>query len=296
MINIEMITMIPHNKTPSPKISENIFIGSSPSSKSKSPKLQSPPLIVTEIAEINNFTPSTTYIKYDAGTKKFILKLGNNKLIGSFSVDDIIMYLISFYDVRNKICKSNISDAKIDLINKYVCKIKFNNKINHAKITLLDYSESGFMGDIEMLMIFNKDLGDVCKKLPISDLDESCRMEVKDTVDKFTINIIHYTISLIAQLKQGTVKDSVKSELVNYSIGLTYRLTMLINNKIVSLEEKQNKLYDVIKKSIILKNNLDKRIDEIYYSPSDQIEKAEQNDVCDKDIPIDTILSNIFKH
>lgn len=201
-------------------------------------------------------------VKYDSTLKKFKFKNNNNVLIGSFSVEEIFKYISGCYDLKGAFLP-NISD-KSNIINKFICTIKFNNKINYAKLTLLNYSTSEFMGDIEMLMILNKDIDFFFKNSLNNELEKvekQYREDIRDIIEKFNILIIHYTINLISQVKSND--KFLKSELVNYSIGLTYRLTNLINNKIMYLEEKQNKLMSLVENSTLLKNNLDNRINNL---------------------------------
>lgn len=201
-------------------------------------------------------------VKYDSKLKKFKFKNNNNVLIGSFSVEDIFKYISGCYDLKGEFL-SFIPD-KSNIINKFICTVKFNNKIHYAKLTLLDYSRSEFMGDIEMLMILNKDIDYFFKNVLNNELEKvekQYREDIRDIIEKFNILIIHYTIKLISQVKSND--KFLKGELVNYSIGLTYRLTNLINNKITSLEEKQTKLISLVENSTLLKNNLDNRINNL---------------------------------
>lgn len=199
-------------------------------------------------------------IKYDQRDNKFRFKDTSNRLLGCFSVEDVILYISSHFDPKGELSFSGQNIEKIELIKKYICTIKFNNKINHAKLFLHDDTESNFMRDIEMLILFNRDLDVYSNKFYtlLNKVNPIYRDDIREIVDKFMISMIHYSINFISGYKNKTPK------LVEYTSNLTYRLMLIIENKINHLELKQDALYDIVNKSILLKKNLEKKVSSLY--------------------------------
>ena len=167
----------------------------------------------------------------------------------------------------NNINKFDYKNSKY-LIKKFIGKSTFNKDINYANIILHNYDESPFMGDLEMLIILNKQLHKFEQNSLNNELnliDEKYRYKVESIIKKFIYILLEYTLTLITitsdLIKNDKNKIKLKQELINYSIGIVYRISQYVQEQIKSVMLKNKQIHNTIKTSIGLKNLIDLKLD-----------------------------------
>ena len=190
----------------------------------------------------------------------------NNNLIGYFTIDHIIKYLGDIYDTKQQFLKDINQDvfkkAK-DLIKKLIFKLNYNKKDKYADIILYDYTKSGFMGDVEILVRLNNLLHKYQvenMQNDLSKLDTHNRVKIEQNIRKFIFIMLNYTLKLISiigdKIKDNAEKTELKEKLLNYSINTNYKINLFVQEQL-KIINKQNK---VIKDTLDMNLNIKKEI------------------------------------
>jgi hypothetical protein len=241
---------------------------------------------------------------------KFSVLDQNNTSIGYFTIHHIAKYLGDYYDKKSQYLKNldiNVYKKAKELIKTLLFKINYNIKNNYADIILHDYLKSGFMGDIELLIKLNNQLYKYTIESMQHDLayvDFNNRQKIEQNIKKFMFMMLNYTLKLIAivseQIKDNDAKKELKEHLVNYSIGIVYRINIFVQEQLKIINN-QNK---IIKESLdsnleiknVLKNKLDILINNIQkehtpYKQKHNIKLHNQTNPQYNTMPVDPRLS-----
>lgn len=190
-------------------------------------------------------------LQYSSGTitvnvsdeNKFLFYDSNHILIGQFTIDDVINYILQSHTndiVPDHSQLSNVQSMK-KLIETSICTRLPNGdfKLN---------TTSPFMNDIDLLMIVNKLLKHF-EKTNLQTFISSSNVNTSKLIKLFIYTMTEHTLNVISiiskQLKNST-DEKLKLKLVRYSIGLVYRLTQYLNSTIVETENNYNKIMSSI--------------------------------------------------
>ena len=215
-----------------------------------------------------------------------VLDDANNSL-GYFTINHIAKYLGDIYDTKQQFIKDMdphaYSKAK-ELIKILIFHIKYNKRDKYTDIVLKDYTNSGFMGDIELLIKLNNLLylyqNDELQN-DLSKVDIRNRIKIETNIKKFIFLLLNYTLKLISivspDVKNNSNNQQLKEHLTNYSVGIIYRINLfvqdqlkIINNQNKNLKEsinRSNKIKEEIKEKVTIlvdnitsQNNLQKQV------------------------------------
>lgn len=145
----------------------------------------------------------------------------------------------------------NITGPKYTNAKYFIEKYIYNKKI-------LDYTESSFMGDIELVMklvcltdgyIKNDLYNDVTKTASAYTIASRIRM--------FGIELYKYTLNVIKSLLTMVDSSRIVTKLQNYSVSVVYKLMLLINDQLDDIIDDNKELKHIIKSAFYTKQNID---------------------------------------
>lgn len=181
-------------------------------------------------------------ISFSKKLKKFTIYDNNKNVIGYFTTSHIIKYLGKVYDTdrqfMNDINLETFKKAK-ELIKLYVFKIDYNKKNKKSDIIIHDYTESGLMGDISLLIELNNLLIEYQEKELYRDLanvNEHNKVKIEQNIKKFIYLLLNYTIKLIFIISEK-IKDSpkmtdLKNVLLKYAITCSHRINLFVQEQL----------------------------------------------------------------
>ena len=204
-------------------------------------------------------------------TNQFSIFDENNKPIGHFTIFHLVKYLGDVYDVKQQFLKEidsfQLQKAK-ELIKILIFKLKYNKKNKYTDIVLLNYSESGFMGDIELLIKLNNQLHKYQTKrlyTDLSNVDIENKIKIEQNIKKFIFMLLNYTLQLISKKSDELInKDTnkeLKEKLVNYSIGIVYRINIFVQEQLKIINNQNKNIKESIELNIELKKDLSDKLD-----------------------------------
>jgi len=202
---------------------------------------------------------------------KFSIFDEKNNLIGCFTIQNIIKYLGDIYDTKQQFLKENDSrnfqKAK-ELIKVLIFKIKYNKKNKYSDIVMSDYTKSGFMGDIELLIKLNNQLHKYQlenMQNDLSNVDINNRIKMEQNIKKFIFILLNYTLKLISivseDLKNNDEKKELKANLVNYSIGIVYRINLFVQEQLKVINNQNKSVKESIDTNTQIKYKLKEKLD-----------------------------------
>ena len=213
-----------------------------------------------------------------------------NNLIGYFTIEHIIKYLGNIYDTKQQFLKDIDPDtykkAK-ELIKRMIFKLNYNKKDKYTDIILYDYTKSGFMGDVELLVKLNdllykyqtQHLQNYLSKVEIHD-----RVKIEQNIRKFIFILLNYTLKLISvisdKIKDNTDKKDLKEKLLNYSISTNYKINLFVQEQLKIIHNQNKVVKDALDTNLKIKqeikNNLDQLIKNIQSQtqPHDSLSQA----------------------
>ena len=141
------------------------------------------------------------------------------------------------------------------------------------------------MKNLELLMFLNHKLHNIQRTGMINQLYEksfnfSDTTLLKNVIDRFIYNIILKTLELISvisnKIKNNENSDGLKKVLIQYTVGLTFRLSQYVNSTIENMTTKIKNLNDNKKKSDNLKEMIGGKMDDLI------LKVNRQNKILDK--------------
>jgi len=241
-----------------------------------------------------------TMISVNEKQNKFSFYQGNH-LVGFFTVEHLIKYLGSKYDSKGIFLKSidenEFENAKA-VIKAFLVRVSFSKIDGSISIKLLDYKESGLMGDIELLMKLDNL---ICKYLDnelaneLLKLDEADRIKVEQGIKKFYYMLLNYILKLVAIATSTNELNNKGTDisgcLMKYSISIVYRIGLFVSEQL-GIINRQNA---AIKEQQDTSNGLKKAIKEKLTTILEKIN--EQNEPKEIIKTVENLNHNIFvKH
>ncbi len=200
-------------------------------------------------------------VSYDNKQDTYIFYNDRHEQIGTFNVDQLIKVLIEDIDTYKQIYRNtDVSSINRETLIVFVFKIDAK-----AEICLRTYSESAFMGDIEMIIKLNKSLHDIEKnKLEnlLEKVDVKLKKKIKLRIQKFIYMLINHTLGIISIMSGYNISKEVADKLLYYSISLVYRVSQFVESELENNMKSFNNLlimndkYDELQKEISTNINL----------------------------------------
>lgn len=221
--------------------------------------------------------------------KKFMFYDRNKNFLGSFSVYEFIKYITSHINTLF-LPEINFEPNRF-IIEKYVCIVKYNEKSSCKYIiNMLNYFESPFMGNIEILIklytfIHEYENEELQKEL--SKLSTNEAPKVLKFFNNMLYTLLDHILKIIAALinkLSSNDNPKIKDSLLNYSVAIMYRLSKFIKY------ESDSKMDELS----ILNHDL-LRIGEIQTTLSTKID-ALQKLIDKQNIEIDILLRSGMMH
>lgn len=205
--------------------------------------------------------------------KKYSVFDESNNLIGYFTIEHIIKYLGQIYDTKNQFIKNidiNTYNKSKELIKTLIFKLKYSKKDKYVDFEFKDYTTSGFMGDIELLIKLNNLLylyQNEHLQTELSKVDLHDRAKIEINVNKFIFLLLNYTLKLISitsdKLKNIPENKELKDNLLNYSISLVYRINLFVQEQLKVIHNQNKSIKESIDNSTNIKQTIKNKITEL---------------------------------
>ena len=223
--------------------------------------------------------------------KKFMFYDRNKNFLGGFSAHDFIRYITSH--VSSNFLSGVDSDSAKPVIEKYICKVSVIEKPSKRYvISMLNYFESPFMGNIETLIkfyTFIREFEDNNLQRELDSLNTQESVKTKDIFNNMMYTLLNHILRIIAALTNKLVANDantskIRDSLLNYSVGIVYRLSKFVRNEIdVKVDELTVLNHDLLRIEGI-RTGLSSKLDSI------------QRSVDKQNAEIDVVLRNILMY
>jgi hypothetical protein len=206
----------------------------------------------------------TILVKFISKNNTFYFFNNKKQNLGSFSIFDIIQYVIS------KMLNLDLEINSSNIIEMFVLKVVSHHDSNKNIIILKEIGESAFMNDAEMLIRLNNGLRifakDKLQKLT-EKYDPKLKLEVQNQVDNLIVKMLHHTLKILTviseKIKNDKTKKLLKESIIKYIIGVTYRISQIVSKQITDLESQEKQLKNTVNISLKIKANLNQKIDKL---------------------------------
>lgn len=181
-----------------------------------------------------------------------------------FTVTHIAKYLGNVYDSKNEFLTSLDDDmfkkAK-GLIKLLLFKINYNKKTKYTNIQIHDYTQSGFMGDIGLLIKLNEMFYNYMHVHLQNDLDlvlvsvDKAHIEVN--IKKFIFLLLNYTLKLISIISEkisNMDRDNLKYMLLKCAVNYSYRINLFVQDQLRIINVQNQSIKDDYEMNIKIKD------------------------------------------
>jgi len=224
--------------------------------------------------DLNFFKNNTNKINIKAleityKNNNFIFKSNDDKLSGKIDFKQILQYVANDPD-KNFLSKYENNNW---LIERFFVKNHGNNNLK-----IIDYNESQFTGDLEMVMQLINLIEEFIKTELTKELEyvkTNHKQKIENNIKLFYILMLNYTIKLISITSQ-TLKisdDKIKNNLLKYSVIIVLKICKYVQKEIKSVIEKNKKIEDMLLINAKLKLIIVKKFDELLNKPIQTISK-----------------------
>jgi len=224
------------------------------------------------------YSDSDHFINIHNGDRNFLVSINEklNKIsifndqniaIGYFTISHIAKYLGDIYDTK----KQFLTDLDIriyikakELIKTLLFKLKYNKMNRYVDIIIHDYSYSGFMGDIELLIKLNNMLYKYQKEqlhIDLAKVDQYNKIKIEQTIKKFIFMLLNYTLQLIAIMSDKVSDVKLKENLMNYSVGVVHRINLFVQEQLKVINNQNLSVNESLKKNLEVKQELKTKLD-----------------------------------
>jgi len=194
-------------------------------------------------------------VRYDDENKlfNFFSNDKQNTSIGCFSILQLIKYIVSTE------CLCNVSfDTSISAINTFVC-IK-----NEDGIIIHDHIKSPFMGNLDTLIKLNNLLYMHESSNIFDDLDENNKNDCIVSLKIFNFSLLNHTLKIITSASRNkNITDDIKKKLLNYTVGIVYRMTIYTKNQVEKNMRHVNLTINNIKKIKLIRNDINDKLNKL---------------------------------
>ena len=151
-------------------------------------------------------------------------------------------------------------------------KLVYNKSNEYVDVELMDFSNSGIMSNLELLIRLNDCIYDFYQTKFQSLLhvfDNNTRDKIVMLTNKFIYSLFEYTLKIIS-LVANKISDTrvvLKRKMANYSLWLSSRISHFINNEITFVVNKNEELNGLLsmneKTKEMIKVKINQMINEI---------------------------------
>ena len=212
-------------------------------------------------------------ISFSKKLKKFTIYDDNKNIVGYFTVSHIIKYLANVYDSdRQFMTDINLETFKTakQLIKSFVFKIDYNKKNKKSDIIIHDYTESGLMGDISLLIELNNLLYEYQEKdlyNDLANLNEHNKIKIEQNIKKFIYLLLNYTIKLIfiisEKIKHLEKMDDLKNVLLKYAITCSHRINLFVQEQLSVIYICDKEIKKAYVTNMEIKNIIKKKLEDV---------------------------------
>jgi hypothetical protein len=213
---------------------------------------------------------------------KFKVVNDDGQDVGYFTIDHIIKYLSHPYEdkddkqVLHELDETAYQKAK-ELIKLLVFKLEYNKKNKSSRIVVLDYNQSGFMADVELLVKLN----DMLYKYLENDLNNALagikkgsREKMEKNIKKLIYLLLNYTLKLISiiseKLKNNNKREELKKQLVRYSISLVYRISIFVQEQLQIFYDQNKSMKEIMTYNIEIKDEIKDKLNKLLITIQEQ--------------------------
>lgn len=207
------------------------------------------------------------YVSINDKINKISIFNDQNVALGYFTISHIAKYLGDIYDTKKQFLTDldiQIYSKAKELIKGLVFKLKYNKVNKYADIIIHDYTKSGFMGDIELLIKLNNMFYKYQKEQMHADLAnvEYCnKIKIEQNIKKFIFMLLNYTLQLIAITSDKVSDPKLKENLINYSIGIVHRIDLFVQEQLKVINNQNTSIRDLLKQNLDTKQELKNKLD-----------------------------------
>lgn len=219
----------------------------------------------TIVINVQQSNADVIIVETDYKNRRFLFYDKQKDFLGSFTIREFIKYITAWID--GKFIGDINSDASEYVIEKYICEVK-NTQDNYLPdVKLRSYFESPFMGNIEVLIKFYNFIHEYETKYMTNDLQGIQETSINRITD--VINMVMYVYSshmlkIIATITSKYCESGdkkIRDSLLQYSVGIMYRLSGYVKNEISQKINKFNKLQNDVVAVENEKNSILNRLD-----------------------------------
>jgi len=175
-------------------------------------------------------------------------------VIGNISIPGIVRYLGSYYDTKNELSKYVNDDEYLKmkaLIKTFLFKIKYNKETDFTDITIVEFDQSGFTGNLELLIKLNSKIYEYqnTNLSPLlNGIDPHNRDRISKNINKFIYLLLDHTLKLLAIISKDVPESRIKlrEKLVKYSVWLVYRMNTFVAGELEKLSNTNNELLNTV--------------------------------------------------
>lgn len=223
----------------------------------------------------NFFNPSQSndsiMVTHDGGKFTFYSKAP----LGHFTINQLIKYIGK--QQYNEFMTNIDIDLSKEVIETFIVKVHEN------EIHLINYIQSPFMGNIEMLILLEKDITNYEKNILVSETNKISDQKIQKRVIRFIKEFIYliqnHMVRLIATLsdhiKNDPSRTKIKENLLGYSNALVYKISKYVICQLDQQKETINNLQENQCQIVKIKNVLNNKIESLAKTIDDQCVKME---------------------
>lgn len=224
-----------------------------------------------EIVNSTIIDDNNIYVTFNSPENKFVFYNNSNEQVGYFTIEHLVKYAAKQYDPKNQFL-GNLDEKEFDeavnILKQYLINIKFTKKGDVSKITILDYHQSPFICNLEMMIRLNNSLWRFEQDTLNNELayvDQNYRHNIEKNVKLMIYLLLNYTLQLIAIVSEevGPEKDALKRQLLKYSVTVVARITNFVQDQMVKLTKMSEKNIELLIQTKQLQETVDKKIEKL---------------------------------
>lgn len=220
---------------------------------------QSQPQVVHNYNVYGNNIDNSIIVKHDKTEQKFTLFNANNQVLGGFN----ILQLFKFLNKKHDFYLVDITIGSSDIIiKKYLYD---DDKDINREYELLSHTESAFTGNVELLVKLYSDIIKVEDVLDRELLNKPKEIaeDIQKVNTKFIYNLLIRLLKLINTISDTVQDKSVKENLLKYSVGAIYKISLLIKDDITIKKMQMENVNDDINKLQIIHTKMNEKIEQL---------------------------------
>lgn len=208
-------------------------------------------------------------ISVNQKSKKISIFDDKNNTLGFFTVYHIMKYLSTTYDIKNQFLKDldivQYNKSK-NLIKLILCKLRYNVKDEYTDIQIYDYTKSGFMGDIELLIKLNNILENYQQnelQNNLASVDIEYRTNIEQQIKQFILSLLNYTLKVISMTTKeinNSPDKQLKNNLIKYSISIIHKINLFTQEQLKIINNDNTTIKNLLQKNIKIKQEINNKL------------------------------------